>query len=119
MDRSIPAAVPAQTRRPAPDSAERLNRRQKPPSCGHFSGNPRHLFWERGKNSGRTSEKSIKTGGEWRFFEGRSAISTSVYKTGTGAETAGMLGVTSARPGALVELTADNSKTKRHLRPAE
>jgi hypothetical protein len=107
--------VPAETCRHALDSAKRPNRRQKPPSSRHFSGNLRQLSWERAKNSGKTSKKSIKNGGNWRFFEGKSAISTYVYARGTEAHTAGILELMSSRPAAWSELLTDNSKSDRHL----
>jgi hypothetical protein len=115
MDRSIPAAVPAQTLRPALDSAKRLDRRQKPPSCHHFGGNSRHFSCECGKNSGKISENSSKNGGNWCFFEGQSAISTLAYARGTEAKPTGMLGLTSASCAASRDLLTANSKTERHF----
>jgi hypothetical protein len=115
MDRSIPAAVPAQTLRPARDSAKRLDRRQKPPACRHFGGNLRHLSCERGKNSGKISENSSKNGGNWRFFEGQSAISTPVYAKWSKANPTDMLGLTSASRTASRDLLTANSKTERHF----
>jgi hypothetical protein len=110
--------VPSQTCRRAIDSAKRPNRRQKPPSCGHFSDNLRHVWWERGKNSGKTSGISIKNGGKWRFFEGQSAILTSAYARGIEAQTAGMRVLTSASGPATSEVLDDNSKMERHFHHA-
>jgi hypothetical protein len=89
--------------------------RQKPSFSRHISDNLRHLSHRRGKNSGKTSEKSIKNGGKWRFFEAQSAISTSVYTTGTVAQTTGMLTLTSAGLAACSGLLAANLKTERHF----
>jgi hypothetical protein len=55
-----------------------------------FPDNLRHRCSRRRKNSKKTSEKSIKSGGNWRFLEGQSAISMSVYARRTEAQTAGM-----------------------------
>jgi hypothetical protein len=91
MDRSIPAAVPAQACRPALDSAKRLNRRQKPPSCGHFSGIPRHLPWERGKNSRNTSEISLKNGAVDCGFEFAKPNLKSPFKKPVGGATGSIM----------------------------
>jgi hypothetical protein len=87
---------------------------KKPPSSHRFSDTLRHLSQKRGKNSGETGEKSIKNGEKWRFSEGQSAISTSLYTTEKVAETTGMPGLTSASPLALSDLLTANSKTERH-----
>jgi hypothetical protein len=84
-------------------------------SSHHFSDNPRHLSRKRGKNSEKTSEKSIKSGGNWRFFEGQSAISTSVYTTGTVARANGTPGLTSVSRAVSSNLLTANSKTERHF----
>jgi hypothetical protein len=86
----------------------------RPPSR-QVSGNLRHLLWKCGKSSGTTSQKSIKNGARWRFFEGQSAISTSVYKSGTRAQTASTLRLTSASIAALSEILTDGSKMERHF----
>ena len=92
---------------------------QPPPKTVSFSplfaDNLRHLVWERGKNSRKTSEKSLKNGEEWRFFEGQSAILTSVYARGTEAQTAGALRLTSATPAASSELLTANLELERHF----
>jgi hypothetical protein len=75
----------------------------------------RHRSWEFVKDSGKTSEKSTKNGGKWRFFEGQSAILTSVYARGTEAQTAGALRLTSATPAASSELLTANLELERHF----
>jgi hypothetical protein len=92
-----------------------FNRRQKPSSSHHFSDNRRRLSHKRGKNPEKTSEKSIKSGGDWRFFEGQNAISTSVYTTGTVAGTNGTPGLTSASRAVSSDLLTANSKSERHF----
>jgi hypothetical protein len=111
--------VPPQTCRPALDSDKRPNGSQKPSFSPRFSVNLRHLSWERGKNSRKTREKSSKNGAKWRFFEGKSAISTVVYENGIEAQTNGVPGLTSASPAALSDRQTANSKTERHFRRVE
>jgi hypothetical protein len=76
---------------------------------------PRHLSWERGKNTRKTSEKSLKNGGKRRFFEGKSAISTFVYTTDTRAQTASMPRLASASPAASNGLLTANSRMERRF----
>jgi hypothetical protein len=114
-DHSPLTARGTRTRAVARSCPPRSSLVQKPFFARHFSANLRHLFWERGKNSGKTSETSIKNVGNCRFSAGQSAISTSAYTTGTRAQTVGMLGLSSASPAATSDLLTDNSKTDRHF----
>jgi hypothetical protein len=75
----------------------------------------RHLVWALGKNSRKTSEKSIGNGGEWRFLRRQSAISAFVYARETEAQSTDMPRLTSANRAASSDLPTANSKTERHL----
>jgi hypothetical protein len=67
------------------------------------------------KNPGKMGKNGTKNGEMWRFFQGQSAISTSVYATRTEAQTTGVPELTSASRPASSNLLTANSKTDRHF----